>query len=142
MCCPCPCCTPLFVSLLVCLSVHCFPVLVVLASHLQQALAPRDIEEMLEVGHTVTSWGAGGVGRGVGSPLLYLNRIFNCHARARHKNRFHIYLICHWFWIKVSQICEHCAGERLSIVGFFFIFLFSCQNIARTLIPVVYRNAI
>lgn len=54
---------------------------------------------------------------------------------------FHIYLICHWFWIKVSQICGHCAGERLSIVGFFY-FLFSCQNIARTLIPVVYRNAI
>lgn len=33
--------------------------LVLLASLLQQALAPRDIEEMLEVGHTMTSWGAG-----------------------------------------------------------------------------------
>lgn len=47
----------------------CFPVLVLLASLLQQALAPRDIEEMLEVGHTVTSWGTGG------PFLLHLDRI-------------------------------------------------------------------
>lgn len=49
----------LFVSLLVFLSLgflcgDCFPVVVVLASVLQQGLAPRDIEEMLEVGYIVT----------------------------------------------------------------------------------------
>lgn len=32
----------------------CFPVVVVLASVLQHGLAPRDIEEMLEVGYIVT----------------------------------------------------------------------------------------
>lgn len=49
----------LFVSLLVFLFLVClcgdfFPVVVVMASVLQHGLAPRDIEEMLEVGYIVT----------------------------------------------------------------------------------------